>query len=84
MLRWIKNSRGAAVALTVFAVVGMLALSPAQAQIAGDLDGNGIIDDADFQLWLPTGVDANGDGLVDGQDFRPHLRTSAAANRRSE
>ena len=69
MLRWIKNSRGAAVALTVFAVVGMLALSPAQAQIAGDLDGNGIIDDADFQLWLPTGVDANGDGLVDGQDF---------------
>ena len=42
MLRWIKSSRGtvfAFAAFAVFAAVGMLVLSPVQAQVPGDLNG---------------------------------------------
>jgi hypothetical protein len=51
----------------------------APAPVAGDFDGNGIVDGADFASWqdhfpLPNGAllsdgDADGDGDVDGADF---------------
>ena len=35
----------------------------------GDIDGNGIVDGADFTLWLPTSFDADGNGTIDQLDF---------------
>lgn len=48
--------------------------------LGGDLDGSGLVDDLDFEVWrqnlgntagpgIPLAGDADGDGIVDGDDF---------------
>ncbi len=68
-----RNVIASLILLTLFAAPAL-----AQAEVAGDANGDGVVNGEDFDIWfqnsfvlgtdLSTG-DFNGDGITDGQDF---------------